>query len=368
MSFLSDKYLIGLTGNIATGKSVIRKMLEHLGAYGIDADRIAHRMMYTNGDGYTQVVDTFGVDILDKEKRIDRAALGRIVFNDPDALAELERILHPLVRQAVGSLVNQVPFSVVVLEAIRLLESSLAEKCSSIWVSNASVNHQVKRLVNSRSMEKDEAIKRIYSQPPQSDKIKAADVIIENESAYLNTWEQVKTAWINIFKDAGIHPPRQEYNFGQTQIFRSTPDDVEYVTNFLNKFGRPEYQFDQPDVIQQFTEIAYLVLKSEEQETGVLGWNLSNFTSIIDPLYIDPARQSPAFLGTIVNDLEGFISLYKTELNVINLAEVDGSNAVILKELGYTETNPHSIRAAGWQDILKQEVFLQPSIWIKWFG
>jgi dephospho-CoA kinase len=83
MSAWPGKYAIGLTGNIATGKSVVRKMLEHLGAYGIDADTLAHRTIAKGAPGYETVVETFGKWILAPDGNVDRARLARVVFSDP---------------------------------------------------------------------------------------------------------------------------------------------------------------------------------------------------------------------------------------------------------------------------------------------
>ena len=91
MSNWPGKIVIGLTGNIATGKSVVRKMLEHLGAYGIDADSLAHRAIAKGAPGYQPVIDTFGRWILDAQGQIDRAKLGKLVFSDPEALKSLEK-------------------------------------------------------------------------------------------------------------------------------------------------------------------------------------------------------------------------------------------------------------------------------------
>jgi dephospho-CoA kinase len=93
MSAWPGKYVIGLTGNIATGKSVIRRMLEHLGAYGIDADALSHRAMAKGAPGYAPVVQHFGQWILASDGQIDRSKLGRIAFADPEALKKLETII-----------------------------------------------------------------------------------------------------------------------------------------------------------------------------------------------------------------------------------------------------------------------------------
>ena len=125
MSNWPGKYAIGLTGNIATGKSVVRRMLEHLGAYTIDADALSHRVLAKGAPGYKPVLDKFGTWILDKDGQIDRAKLGRLVFADKQALAALEAIVHPYVRQAVDILGQRATQKVVVVEAIKLLESAL---------------------------------------------------------------------------------------------------------------------------------------------------------------------------------------------------------------------------------------------------
>src|SRR5512141_3176366 len=125
MSAWPGKYVIGLTGNIATGKSVVRKMLEHLGAYGIDADALSHRAIARGAPGYQPVVTTFGKWLVRPDGEIDRAKLGRLVFNDPEAMLQLEKIIHPLVSQAVDVLITRSSQNVVVIEAIKLLESGL---------------------------------------------------------------------------------------------------------------------------------------------------------------------------------------------------------------------------------------------------
>ena len=98
MSSVPGKYIIGLTGNIATGKSVVRRMLEHLGAYTIDADALSHRAIAKGVPGYQPIINEFGKWILDKDGEIDRSKLASVVFHDLGVLAELEGIIHPLVR------------------------------------------------------------------------------------------------------------------------------------------------------------------------------------------------------------------------------------------------------------------------------
>ena len=107
MSGWPGRYVIGLTGNIATGKSVVRRMLEHLGAFGIDADALAHRTFAPEAPGYQPLIQAFGPEILQPDGRVDRAKLGGVVFSDPQALVRLESIVHPLVRLSGNALLGQ---------------------------------------------------------------------------------------------------------------------------------------------------------------------------------------------------------------------------------------------------------------------
>jgi dephospho-CoA kinase len=146
------KYVIGLTGNIGTGKSVIRRMLEHLGAYGIDADALAHRAYAKGAPGYDKVIDVFGRYILNENEEIDRKKLGRIVFNDAEAMKRLEAIVHPLVNQAIDFIVKRANQKVIVIESARLVGTVFADLCNSLWVVYAPEEIQLSRLMLNRGM------------------------------------------------------------------------------------------------------------------------------------------------------------------------------------------------------------------------
>jgi dephospho-CoA kinase len=189
------KYVIGLTGNIATGKSVILTMLERLGAFCIDADALSHRVIAKDAPGYPKVIDTFGEGIVDGNGEIDRLKLGRLVFNDPEALLQLEGIIHPLVEQAMDLLIQRASQRVIVIEAIKLLEGKLAGACDSIWTVVAPKHIQKTRLMQKRHMSERDALQRIHAQSPQEVKIAASDEVIKNAGSLEETWKQVEAAW-----------------------------------------------------------------------------------------------------------------------------------------------------------------------------
>lgn len=198
MSRWENKYVIGLTGNIAVGKSVVRQMLQHLGAYTIDADGLSHQAMAPGAPAYRPIVETFGRFILDGEGRINRTRLGAIAFSVPEALTALEAIIHPAVRQAVGVLVTRAKQQVVVIEAIKLLEGDLANAVDAIWVVDASPETQLRRLLEKRKMSVEDARKRITTQGAQAEKLKLANVIIMNDGNVEETWRQVQMAWDDV--------------------------------------------------------------------------------------------------------------------------------------------------------------------------
>src|SRR5512143_3719523 len=184
MSAWPGKFVIGLTGNIATGKSVVRKMLEHLGAYGIDADALGHRAIAKDAPGYRDALNTFGNWILGADGQIDRTRLAKVVFADPEALAQLEAIVHPLVRQAVDLLVRRSKQKVIVIEAIKLLEGPLRQACDNIWVTYTPKEVQIARLVQKRSMTRSMAYQRVDAQSPQIEQVKLANTVINNEGSF----------------------------------------------------------------------------------------------------------------------------------------------------------------------------------------
>ncbi len=190
--------LIGLTGNIATGKSTVARMLAELGATVIDADRVAHEVMRVGTPVYTAVVTAFGPWIVGMEGEIDRARLGTLVFSDSEALARLERIVHPAVMEEVARRIAAAPTPVVVVEAIKLIEAGMAEGCASVWVTTCPPEEQVRRLMADRGLSREEAELRVRAQPPQEEKIARADVVIYTGGTLDQTRAQVEAAWAQL--------------------------------------------------------------------------------------------------------------------------------------------------------------------------
>ncbi len=197
------KYLIGLTGNIATGKSVVLRMLKRLGARVIDADALAHRLMSKGTPVWQAILDEFGEGILGPEGEIDRGKLGAVVFADAEALSRLEAIVHPAVTARVDELICQATEPVVVVEAIKLIEAGWRRTCDALWVVTCPKEQQLERLMRERKLSCEEALLRIEAQPPQGDKVALADVVIDNSGMLKETEEQVKREWEKMERGEG---------------------------------------------------------------------------------------------------------------------------------------------------------------------
>ncbi len=187
--------VIGLTGNIGCGKTAVAAMLRRLGAEFIDADGVVHELLRPGTPTTAAVARRFGRHILKPDGSVDRRALASVVFADPKALRALERIIHPFVLREIDERVARTQADVVVIEAIKLLESGLHLRCDQVWVVTCREEQQVERLIASRGMLREEALQRIHAQPPQATKVARADVVIDNGGTLEETWRQVKAAW-----------------------------------------------------------------------------------------------------------------------------------------------------------------------------
>jgi dephospho-CoA kinase len=194
-------FLIGLTGNIATGKSLVAQMLAELGARVIDADQVAHAVMLPGGAAYGTVVEAFGSDILsetDAGGTIDRAKLGAIVFSDPAALRRLEQAVHPATVAAVNRLIAAATERVVVVEAIKLIEAGMHRPYEALWVVTAPREVQIARLMATRGLSQAEAALRVEAQPPQAEKAALADLVIANDGSVADLRLKVEAAWAEV--------------------------------------------------------------------------------------------------------------------------------------------------------------------------
>lgn len=178
---------IGLTGGIATGKSAVCQILAELGIPVIDADRLAHQAMEPGAIGYRSVLERFGRSILGPDGKIDRQALGAIVFADAQARRDLEGIIHPLVIEAIRERIRaarEAGERVLVVEVPLLFEVDLAGMFDRVWVVSSGDAIQRERLASRNHFSAAEAERRIAAQIPLPDKEGKADRVIYNNKGF----------------------------------------------------------------------------------------------------------------------------------------------------------------------------------------
>ncbi len=188
--------IVGLTGGVASGKSLVSGELRKLGAHIIDADVISREILQTGSPAYREIVEKFGEGILSAEKTIDRKALGRIVFSDPEKLTLLNRITHPRIIERIGSeikaLCERFVDPLIIVDAALLIEVGLHKDMSKVIVVYADEEKQIERIINRDHLSEKEARQRMNAQMPLSRKIEYADFVIDNNGSAEDTLRLVK--------------------------------------------------------------------------------------------------------------------------------------------------------------------------------
>jgi len=353
MSAWPDKYVIGLTGNIATGKSVVRKMMEHLGAYGIDADTLSHRTIMKAAPGYEQVVDLFGKWILTPDGQIDRKKLSRLVFPNPEAMASLEKIIHPLVRQAIDILIRHTTHRVIVIEAIKLLESDLHTLCDAIWVTDASPEIQIARLIQRRGMTEDMTRSRVLAQEPQEAKLEAADIVIHNSDSFEQTWEEVIAAWQQSVPVLVVSKPVKhvEHVFvKELTVQRAGPAEAEEIAEFITRMSEGERLMTRTDVMAAFGEKAFMLLKAGGDIAGLMGWQVENLVVRVDDVLIGDKVPIADAVRAMIEEVEVASKDLLCEAALLFLSPDVARHTDVWQELGYSARTVKALSVRAWQE------------------
>ena len=359
MSNWPGKYVIGLTGNIATGKSVVRRMLEHLGAYTIDADALSHRVISKGAPGYQPVLDTFGKWLLDPGGQIDRTKLGRLVFADQDALKQLEAIIHPYVSQAIDILVKRAGQSVIVVEAIKLLESELRSHCDTIWVTDAPQQIQVERLMRKRNLSQEDALQRVQVQSAQKEKLDAANIVITNNGSYDDLWKQVSEAWKQTSPTEEAGPATQittRATAGSLSLQRGKPRDAQKIADLITRLSKGKQNMTKEEAMEAFGEKAFLLLFMDQSPVGVAGWQVENLVARITDLFLDHGIAADHALPLMLQEVERASGDLQCEASLvfppIDLVGFDH----IWKQLGYERRSPDKLGVQAWEDAARESM------------
>jgi dephospho-CoA kinase len=202
--------VLGLTGGIGVGKSTVIQVLEELGAAVIDADKVGHQIYRPDLPAWREIVDTFGADVLNADRTINRQALGKIVFADPEALRRLNRIVHPKMFDHMLELIAELRarggMTAIVVEAAVLIEANWMPLVDQVWVVVAAEAVVIDRLAKQRQLAPEQVRTRIAAQLSNDERLKHAHVVIRNDGSLEEVRDAVQQAWDHL---ASPHPHRQ---------------------------------------------------------------------------------------------------------------------------------------------------------------
>jgi dephospho-CoA kinase len=196
---------VGLTGNIAAGKSSVVGVWRSLGATVVDADELARRAVEPGTPGLARIVEAWGPALLDADGALDRAALRRIVFEDPEARARLEEIVHPAVyalRAEENRLAEERGERLVVADIPLLFEVGMADEFDVVVLVDAPEEERLRRLVEDRALDPEEAVRMIDAQMPAELKRARADLVIENAGSPAELEARAREAWAELAQRA----------------------------------------------------------------------------------------------------------------------------------------------------------------------
>ena len=354
----AGKFVIGLTGNIGTGKSVVRRMLEHLGAYGIDADALSRRAISKGAPGYKPVVELFGRWILDNKEEIDRNKLGMLVFSQPEALDRLEKIVHPLVKQAVDYYIRIATQKVIVVEAIKLIESGMHTDYDSLWVTTTLPENQLARLVKDRKMSEGDARQRMTAQSPQDQKTRLADVVIANNGSFTDTWQAVSMQWEKLFPKENTRPitdaGQETASRGQIKILRGKPRNSAEIANLINTLEKPPVMLTTDDVMAAFGEKAFFLVQIDFNLVGVIGWQVENLVTRVSDFYLDQRLEMANVLPVLINEIEQASADLQSEVSLVAFPDKFEKNDAVWHKMGYLPYEQENLAVSAWQEAAQE--------------
>ncbi len=365
-------YLIGLTGNIASGKSTVRQMLEQLGARTIDADALAHSVLLKGTPAWRLVVETFGPEILRADGEVDRRKLGEVVFADPAQLEKLEAIVHPAVSTQLGLLLREAHDPVIVVEAVKLIEAGLHRYCDAVWIVTAPESEAKRRLMQDRAMSETDAELRLRAQPPLEEKLKLATLVIDNGGSLEATRAQVTAAFAAIQPEKATDKTAVVMSLLDAKaedvsvsVRPARPGDLSLLANLLAHLEGAGEPLSRPEVLRRFGELGYWLAEANRQTVAFAGWRSENLVAVVHELWtISPElalRVFPPLLAAIEKEAQ---SLQCEVIVLITNPTNDSPVRSAAMEIGYRtssldELPPH------WRSIALGELHEGESLYIK---
>jgi dephospho-CoA kinase len=392
-----EKLIVGLTGNIATGKSTVLRLAATRGALALDADAFVHQILENDLEAQRAIVAALGATVASPDGGVDRPAVASIVFNDEAALSQLEQILHPRVRLLLFKKIDHSSHDVVFIEAIKLLEGGLAAECDQIWVTRCPVEAQVKRLMTYREMDRESAVMRIEAQSSQQVKAAAADVIIDTGNTLAMTEAQFELAWARmqrrlsasnlperppdgasveatsdvdsrqgrravdavaiktpVIPAVRLPEPRSFDDLGPgISVRRAQPDDIEAMAKLVAQATHGIVALKPGQLLADLGERGYLIAQQAGEITAIGGWKAENLVATIDCLYVYPPDALAITGAAILREIEITANELICEVIIVLPGDLTPAGAgQLLRDSGFSRVDPETLPQA-WRAAMR---------------
>ncbi|MEM7330815.1 MAG: dephospho-CoA kinase [Chloroflexota bacterium] len=394
---LKNKVIVGLTGNIATGKSAVMRLAADHGALAIDADKVVHEIMESDKTMQAAIAVAFGSDVRKEDGRIDRRALGGIVFSDPQALKDLETIIHPAVRHEVVKRIQETEKEIVFIEAIKLFDGGLSDACQQVWVTRCEKQRQLDRLRICRGMETGDAAARIKAQPPQEEKVALADMVIDTNGTMRDTEVQFEMAWKRLPDSSSVDevtfvlppkptPPTVKKAEGKAakeedganaapavneespssiiakpvdapedlEVRRAKPSDIPGLLLLIQRATDGKKKMKRAELLMSLSERGYFIGQVGTDVSAMMGSSIDSQVARVDEIHIFPMDMAKVTGTAVLAEIEKSAFSHMCQV-IFAFIPDDAHNAIreIFAESGYYAL-PEEELANNWRLALKE--------------
>ncbi len=385
---MNNFYIIGLTGNLGSGKSAVRLVLQELGARGIDADLLTHEVMRRGSPAWFAITRLYGFGILDLKGEINRKKLGAIVFANPNALARLEQILHPAVHERIKDILRQEKPRIVVIEAVKLIEAGLHTWCDAIWVVTCKPEIQIERVARDRHMSVQDARARLGAQGSIDEKLKFANVVIDNSGDINATralvqraWNAIdlkaardKTAWLyaktpSVAASSVAATPRAETVPTAAppvalEIRRAHKSDLDALAIALAKREHLPSPLKHEEILARFGAHGYRIAVSEQQVVAFVAWEAENLVAIAHELWaesVGAVHAIPQLLAMIEDEAKEL----RCEVLVVDIDPLTPKFVLEqMRDKNYVQRDLKELHRV-WRQVAMDRIRPEDQLWVK---
>ncbi len=402
---MNNFYLIGLTGHLGSGKSTVRRMLEKLGARGIDADAVARVAMERGTPIWFSIVDKFGADLLQFNGEINREKLGARVFTNGGALQALEAILHPAVEHFLREMLREEQTPVVVIEAIKLIESGLHHRCDAVWVVTSVPEVQLERVMRDRRMRYEDARARLDAQGSLDEKLRLATVVIDNSGDEEATRAQVEQAWQAIQPQsardksewllglphvaappstqaapapvpstqvapapvpvAESEPEPPQVSEAPIELRRARRTDLAALGVALAQRAHRTEPLPRAEVVKRFGESGYRIAVADNRIVAFAAWDAENLVAVVREVWAESAEAAARALPQLFTLIENDASSLQCEVVVLLIDQL--TPAFVAEQARADAYEPKQIDTLYrvWRQVAEDRLQAGDQIWLK---